>query len=302
MEGIIKAWIDGNLINCNDAKVSLLSHSFSRASAIFEVMAITPAKHGPAFFCLDEHLNRFYYSAESTYMSLALEKEELKKALIQTAQANSIQNGLAKFYAYYPDIELGTNSSNHISVAIFCLDFAHMGTSPGDMNKPVSVGISRYRKLHPQTAPVHAKVVGNYVNGFLAKKEIKQKGYEEVLMLDTNGYVAEGPTSNIFFIQGNSIYTPTKENVLPGITRRVIMEVIENMGYPKNEKHILPEDMLHYDEAFFSGTLNTVQPIKSIEDKIFKCPGALTTAIRDKMNEVLTGQLPQYEKFLTYVG
>ncbi len=298
----IMAWIDGDFIKCTDAKVPILSHSFSRASAIFEVMAITPAKKGPAFFCLDEHVDRFFYSAERTYMPLPLDKEQLKQALMACARLNSVQNGLAKFYAYYPDIELGTNASDHISVAIFCLDYAHLGLNPERSCKPVSVGISQYRKLHPDTAEVHAKIVGNYVNGFLAKAEIRRKGFDEVLMLDTTGHVAEGPTSNIFFVTGSNVHTPTKENVLPGITRRIIMEVLGEMGYPEKETRILPEDMKRYDEAFFSGTLNPVQPISNIEDKVFKFPGPITTELKNRMHEVLTGELPQYEKFLTYVG
>ena len=297
----IKAWIDGEFVDCMDARVPLLSHSFSRASAIFEVMAITPAKSGPAFFCLEEHLDRFFYSAQSTYMTLPIDKENLRKALMETARLNSIQNGLAKLYAYFPDIELRADASDHISVAIFCLDFAHVGVSPEDAYKPVSVGISQYRKLHPQTTAVHAKVVGNYVNGYLAKTEIKRKGFDEVLMLDTSGYVAEGPTANIFFIKGSNIHTPTKENVLPGITGRVIMEVLAEMGYPGNETHILPQDLEQYDEAFFSGTLRPVQPIRNIENTVFKCPGPVTAALMRRMQEVQSGTLPQYDNFLTYV-
>ncbi len=298
----VKAWIDGEFVDCTNATVPLLSHSFSRASAIFEVMAISPAQGGPAFFCLDEHLDRFFYSARSTYMTLPFNKEDLKKALIETARLNCTRNGLAKFYAYFPDIELSADASENISVAIFCLDFTDFGISPEDAYKPVSVGISQYRKLHPQTTAVHAKVVGNYVNGYLARTEIKRKGFDEVLMLDTKGYVAEGPTSNIFFIKGSSIYTPTKENVLPGITGRVIMEVLAEMGYQGKETHILPEDLQQYDEAFFSGTLKPVQPISNIEDTPFKCPGPITKALMSRMQEVQSGARPQYEKFLTYVA
>lgn len=301
MQFTIKAWIDGDLIDCTQAKVPLLSHSFSRASAVFEVMAITPAQKGPAFFCLEEHLNRFFYSAQSTYMNLGISQEELKKALVSTARTNSITNGLAKFYAYYPGIELGTTASNRISIAIFCLDFAHLGISPDDACRPVSAGISQYRKLHPQTAPVHAKVVGNYVNSYLAKTEIRLKGFDEVLMLDTNGYVAEGATSNIFFVKGSNVLTTTKENILPGITGRFIMQVLDEMGYPEKETHILPQDLHLYDEAFFSGTLNPVQPIRNIEDCFFKCPGPITAAIGDKMQQALTGRLPEYDRFLTYI-
>lgn len=298
----ITAWIDGEFIDFMDARVPLLSHSFSRASAIFEVMAITQTGKGPAFFCLEDHLDRFFYSAQSTCMSLPIDKDRLKQVLIETTRRNSVKNGLAKFYAYYPDIELSLDASGRISIAVFCLDFAHVGVSPQDAYKPASVGISRYRKLHPETTAVHAKIVGNYVNGYLAKAEIKRKGFDEALMLDTNGYVAEGPTSNIFFAKGPEVYTPTEENVLPGITRRVIMEVLCDMGHQVREDHIIPQDLARYDEGFFSGTTRNVQPITNIEDTIYKCPGPITDALMKKMQEVREGRIRQYEKFLTYVN
>lgn len=298
----ITAWLDGKFIDCSQATVPLLSHSFSRGSGIFEVMAITSALRGPAFFCLQEHVERFFSSAEQVYMALPYTQEAITEALIELARTNSVKNGLAKFYAYYPDIDLGTTPSDHISVAIFCLDYSHPGIRWHKPSESVTVGISQYRKLHPQTTSLHAKVVGNYVNGYLARMEVKRRGFDDVLMLDTNGFVAEGPTSNIFLIRGTSIETPTIENVLPGITRRVIMEILNDMGYPEKETHILPEDLNNYEEAFFSGTLNPVQPIASIEKKKFASPGPMTQEIRSRMQEVLAGKSPRYEKFLTYIS
>ncbi len=298
----IAAWLDGKFIDCSKATVPLLSHSFSRGSGVFEVMAVTSTVKGPAFFCLDEHVDRFFYSAEQAYMTLPYTKADITQALSELARKNSMKSGLAKFYAYYPDIELGTTPSSHVSVAIFCLDYSHPGIKWHTPSESVTVGISKYRKLHPQTTSLHAKVAGNYVNGYLARMEIKQRGFDDVLMLDTNGFVAEGPTSNIFLIRGTSIETPTIENVLPGITRRVIIEILDDMGYPEKEAHIRPEDLEKYEEAFFSGTLNPVQPIARIEGREFTCPGPMTKEIRSRMKEVLAGKAARYEKFLTYIS
>jgi branched-chain amino acid aminotransferase len=183
----IMAWLDGKLVDWMEVHVSPLSQSFSRASAIFDVMAIVPAKKGPALICLDEHVKRFFSSAERTYMSIPFSHEDIKNAIIATARANSVRNGIAKFYAYYSETDLGPKTPGKVSTAIFCLDYDTLGSDPDSFNAPRCVGISQYRKLHPQTAAVHAKVVGNYVNGFLAGTEVKRKGFDEALMLDTNG-------------------------------------------------------------------------------------------------------------------
>ncbi|HNY65784.1 MAG TPA: aminotransferase class IV [Deltaproteobacteria bacterium] len=301
MENSLSAWVDGAFIDCSQATVPILSHSFSRGSAVFEVMAVTTAARGPAFFCLEEHLDRFFFSAEQTYMKIPFTKERIREALLELARINGIRNGVAKFYAYYPDIELGTTPSGRLSVAVFCIDYDRHGVKRGRPIEGVSVGISQYRKLHPQTTSVHAKVVGNYVNGYLARMEVKGRGFEEALMLDTCGTIAEAPTANIFLIRGTRIETPTIENVLPGITRRVIMRVLDDMGFPEQEAHIRPEDLPNYEEAFFSGTTNPVQPISQIEGTVFTCPGPMTTEIRARMAAIMSGAEPRYEGLLTYI-
>ncbi|HQI02926.1 MAG TPA: aminotransferase class IV [Deltaproteobacteria bacterium] len=298
----ITAWIDGKFVDCGEATVPLLSHSFSRGSAIFEVMSITSTIKGPAFFCLEEHMERFFFSAEQSYMKIPYTKEEIREALFATARRNSVENGFAKLYAYYPDIDLGTTPSDNVSAAIFCIDCSLPGIRRQGPRQGISVGISRYRKLHPETTAVHAKIAGNYVNGYLARMEVRKRGFDDVLMLDTNGFVAEGPTANILLINGTSVQTPGIENVLPGITRRVIMKILDDMGYPEKETQIRPEDLGRYEEAFFSGTLNPVQPILRIEDKIFACPGPMTSAIMSRMNEILSGRAPQYENLLTLIS
>jgi branched-subunit amino acid aminotransferase/4-amino-4-deoxychorismate lyase len=121
-------------------------------------------------------------------------------------------------------------------------------------------------------------------------------------MLDTNGLVAEGPTSNIFLIRGNSVETPTIENVLPGITRKVIMKILDDMGYPEKETHIRPGDIAGYEEAFFSGTLNPVQPISRIEDRSLCLPGSHDKRDKDRMTDIVTGRAQRYENLLTYIS
>lgn len=302
MDITMKAWLNGTLVDWTEVRVSPLSHSFNRASAVFEVMAIVPSVKGTALICINEHVDRFFSSAERTFMSIPFTREQIREAIIATARANSIQNGIAKCYAYYSDIDLGPIAPQDVSVAIFCLDYAMLGVSPDKYGHPLNVGISQFRKLHPATAAVHAKVVGNYVNGYLARTEVRRKGFDEALMLDTNGLVAEGPTSNIFMVRDRCVETPTKENVLPGITRRVVIDVLKDMGFTVKESRILPQDLCEYDEAFFSGTLRHVQPISRIEDFELTCPGPVTKALMERMQEVYSGRVEKFEGILTYIA
>lgn len=301
MANKIMAWLDGKFVDWMETRISPLSQSFSRASAVFDVMAVVPTKNGPALICLQQHVERFFSSAERTYMNIPFTREEIKDAIITTALTNSVRNGIVKFYAYYTDIDLGPRPPENVSVAIFCLDYSSLGLNPDGFSTPLSVGISQYRKLHPQTAAVHAKVVGNYVNGFLARTEVRKKGFDEALMLDTTGFVAEGPTSNIFLAKGNCVETPTKENVLPGITRRVVIDVLKDMGHTVKETHILPQDLCEYDEAFFSGTLRHVQPIAQIEDNDLICPGPITQALILRLRDVYSGTVERYKGLLTHI-
>jgi branched-chain amino acid aminotransferase len=299
----VKAWVNKTLIDFHDVLVHPLSHSFSRASAIFEVMEIVPTERGPAFFCLQEHLQRFFDSARATFMELPITPDELEQALSLTAKINRVHRGIAKIFAYYPDIGLGTlPSSKRIDVAVFCLGYEAMGIKPEDLGQPVTAAISTFRKIDPQTTAVHAKVVGNYVNGFLAKSEVRASGYDEAILLDTHGFIAEGPNANIFFVRGACIETPTTESVLPGITRSILIQVLSDMDYAVHESHILPDDLASFDEAFFSGTLNHVQPISSLTGRALVCPGAVTVAVRERMRDVLGGREPRYEKHLRLIS
>ena len=300
--GMVKAWVNNSLTDFQDVLVHPLSHSFSRGSAVFEVMEIVHTEGGPAFFCLPEHLERFFDSARATFMELTITPTELEQALILTARTNRIERGIAKIFAYYPDIGLGTlPSSDRIDVAVFCLGYEDMGISPEDLGQPVTAGISTFRKIDPHTTAVHAKVVGNYVNGFLAKKEMRALGYDEAILLDTNGFIAEAPNANIFFIRGAVIETPTTESVLPGITRAILMQVMSDMGFAVRESHILPDDLVHFDEAFLSGTLNQVQPIKALSGHALVCPGPVTSAVRDRMLSATAGREPRYERHLRLI-
>jgi branched-chain amino acid aminotransferase len=300
----MKAWLNGEMVAWDTVTVPLLSHSFSRGSAIFEVVDVVTTIRGPALFGLTEHVDRFFNSAALTFMELPLTRRELIDAVIETAGQNGVTNGIAKFFAFYPLVEPTVIPTDpRVDIAIFCMDYEFFGLKPEERSKPARTGISSFRKIHGGTVPVHAKVVGNYVNAFLAKMEVKKKGYDDVIMLDTAGFVAEGATSNIFFVSDSKVKTPTLASALPGITRHALIEIIRDMGYDMKETDIRPEQLGEFDEAFYSGSTVKVQPIISIDDRKLNrpCPGPVTCAVKEQMNRTVRGEIEQYTKWLTLI-
>jgi len=300
----IKAWVNGGFLAWNEVTVPLLSHSFGRGSAVFDVLDIVTSEKGPAYFGLKEHIDRFFNSARLVSMEIPFTKEELTRALIETARLNNVREGFAKLYAYYPLVEFSLVPKNRrADIALFCIDFAFLNMTQGDFSGPVSMGISTWKKLHPETVPVEAKVVGNYVNPYLAKLEVIQKGYEDVIMVDTFGRIAEGALCNIFFARKREVKTPTLGNILSGITRGAVIEVIRDIGIPVEETHIHLEDLAVFEEAFCTSSVGKIQPVKSIEGKALggPCPGPITKTIIEKMKAVYGGKIEKFEKWLTYI-
>lgn len=299
-----KAWLNGEMVGWEETTVPLLSHSFSRGSAIFEVVDVVTTDKGPAFFGLPEHIDRFFNSAALTFMELPVTKDELKAAVLSVAKENGVRSGAAKFFAYYPLIEFAVTPANpRVDIAAFCLDYDLLGIRQELLSAPARVGISSFRKVHAETVPVHAKVVGNYVNAYLAKMEVKKRGYDDVIMLDTAGFVAEGATSNVFFVSGGDVKTPTLKSALPGITRHALIEIIRDMGYGMSEADIRPEELSTFDEAFYSGSVVKVQPILSIEGRTLgrSCPGPITCAVKERMTDAMRGKIDTYKKWLTVI-
>lgn len=300
----MKAWLNGNFVEWSDTDVPLLSHSFSRGSAIFEVIDIVSSKNGPAFFGLKEHVDRFFNSAGLTYMDLPIKRDDLIRAVIESAKINDVSSGISKFFAYYSNIEMRPVPTDpKVDIAIFTIDFNTFNISQEDLSAPVSVGISSFRKIHPETVPLHAKIVGNYANAFLATMEVMKKGYEDAILLDTMGFVAEGPTSNVFFVTHNKILTPFLRNALPGITRTAAIEALREMKYTVQEKDIRAEELATFDEAFFSSSVLKIHPIRSIDGREFgsPSPGPVTLQLIDKMDEIFEGENPLFKKWLTFV-
>ena len=288
-------WFNGELLDYEDVKVPLDAHSLHYGSSVFEGIRVYNTKHGPAIFRLKEHIDRFFYSMEQLRMKNIFSKEEIIKACIEVVRENNLTDCYIRPIAFYGEGGLGLNPlKNKVNIAILAFPFSYL-PKPG-----LKVKISSYRRLSSKAFNPFAKIGGHYVNSILAHLEAIEQGYDEALLLDENGYVAEGPGENIFFVKNKTLYTPPLGNILPGITRDSIIKIARNLGFQVIEKNILPEEIGNFDEAFFVGTAIEVKRIIQINDKLFENKEVFET-IKEKFDEVVKGEDINYLEWLTFV-
>ena len=264
---------------------------------MFEGIRFYDTPQGSAIFCLDEHLNRLFYSAETLKMNIPYSKSEITAAVIETIKANHLTKGYIRPLIYYRYERLGVNPKD------IAVDFI-IAAWQWDHYLPLSyadVKISRFRRIPPSASPVDAKLCGNYVNGILAATELKGTAYHEALLLDERGYIAEGVSENFFMYKNGILYTPKLGYILPGITRKLIMRLAQEEGITVEETDLLPENVYKAEEAFFTGTAVEIVYIRSINDHVFNKGkiGVITAQLKEKYLNLVHGQRLLSEKHLT---
>ncbi len=214
----MKAWVNGEFLPEEQVRVSLLSHSFSRGSAIFETFDVTETARGPALFRPDAHVERFINSAEALHVPLPAGKEELIDILKTAVRTNSMSSGGVKLFAYYSEPEFRLiPKERSAKLAVFCFELSGIfGEGCGESTKPLTAGMSTIRKSSPSFLPVHAKACGLYVGGFLALSEAVEQGYDDVIMLDELGFVAEGAVEERLLRQGRRRHNPQAQERASG--------------------------------------------------------------------------------------
>ena len=281
-----KVWLNGELISWEKATVPLLSHGFSRGSAIFDVFGIHEGPDGLFAFRMDEHLKRLMKSAELLEMEIAYSTEEIIDAVTETVRANDIGRGLVKILAYWGEeaiIKLVLESK--LDVAIFAVpDSEELGM---DNTNPISACLSKWRKIHPETVPVAAKSCSNYLNGYLARKDANSRGFDVGLMVGTDGFLAEGSIESVFIVKDGVLKTPPLGRVLSSITRKSILQAVPTIGIPTSEDSILPEELFAADEIFTSHSGVKVSPVARFEDRNLQVPGPITKQVMELMNNIL---------------
>ena len=285
----MKVWLNNEFVPGSEATVPLLSHSFSRASAIFEIFRIHAGPQGPTAFRMTDHLKRLLNSAGHLEMEMDYSLEDIAKAVVQTATKNKLISGLVKILVYWSEeMVIGLLPSAHVDLAIFTVpENENMRLDSGD---PVTACLSKWRKIDPSTVPVEAKACSNYLNAYLARKEAAKRGFDVGIMLDTEGFLAEGSTESVFVVQAGTLHVPPLGRVLGSISRLSIIEMAERMGLRTAQRMLTPEDLQQADEMFLSHTGNKVESLCLFEQKKMQAPGPITKKLRHQMNRILTFQ------------
>jgi branched-chain amino acid aminotransferase len=263
-----KIWMNGALVNWDDAKIHVLSHALHYGSSWFEGIRCYDTKKGPAVFRMDAHLRRLFDSAKIYRTEIPYTKSQLAEAIKKTILANKLKACYIRPIVYRGYGDVGVNPLGcPVDVTIAVWEWgAYLGSEA--LEKGIDVCVSSWRRAAPDTFPAMAKSGGNYLNSQLIKLEALTNGYVEGIALDVTGMVSEGSGENIFVIRDETIYTtPLGSSILPGITRASIVTLAQDLGYTVVEMAI-PREMLYIaDEVFFSGTAAEITPIRSI-DKI----------------------------------
>ncbi|MAE96263.1 MAG: hypothetical protein CL910_16545 [Deltaproteobacteria bacterium] len=304
-------WLDGALVPWAQATVHILSHSHARGSLVFDFMSIHETPRGPAIFRLADHVARFLTSAELVGLPLGRSAEELEAACLEAVRANP-GSAVVKLQAFLPSVEIDVVPvDDHVAVAAAAFHprndvLAHKGVPVPDPPATVRIWLEKERRQRrPDIMHPHAKVAANYASPMAAKWSARRRGYDEVLLVDEQGFVAEGPTTNFFLADGEgTLRTPPEESVLLGVTRRSILALAEHQGIPVVEAPVGSQDLFEAAEAFLTGTSAGVWPIASVDDQPIGSdpPGPISRALGRHFREVVAGKDPAFEHWLRYVN
>jgi len=261
-----KIWMNGELIDWNDAKIHILSHVVHYGSSTFEGIRCYETQKGSAILFLDEHIRRLRDSSKIYRIEIPYSEKELKDAVISTIHANGLKSCYIRPIVYRGQGALGVNPHRaSIEVAIATWEW---GTYLGEdvLETGVDVRVSSWNRVAPNTLPAWAKAGGNYLNSQLIKMDALMDNYAEGLALDVNGYVSEGSGENIFVVRDGVIHTPMSgQSILPGFTRGAIMHIAGELGYEVKETMIPREALYVADEVFLTGTAAEITPVRSID-------------------------------------
>lgn len=298
MDAVKFIWMNGKLTPWEESNTHILTHTLHYGTGVFEGIRFYDTPKGPAIFKLKEHVDRLFYSAKAFEMNIPYSKEEIMTAIIKTVGENELTTGYIRPLVYFGAEKLGINpTGNSINVSIAAWYWgAYLGENP------IKVKTSDFIRIHPKSTIADAKICGHYVNSTLASLQIKRAGYDEGLLLDYKGNIAEGPGENLFLVKNGKVITPKSGTILPGITRATIMDICGDLNIEVREETLKLEDAYNADEAFFVGTAAEVTPIGSIDDNLIsEKMGEVTSKIRNAYMDIVKGKNSNYEKDLSYV-
>jgi branched-chain amino acid aminotransferase len=265
------------------------------------VLSLHETGENPVIFRLDEHIARLFRTAELLNMEIPISSEAFSEAVTVTVKRNAISEGIIKIICFYPQIDFEIlPSRTELDISIFVVDPAEdLEGLDFSFEQGTTLCISKWRKLDPQTVPIEAKVAANYLNGIMARSEAKKRGFNDVIMLDTQGYIAEGGTESVFLIKDNKLMTSSQGTVLKSITRKSVLQIAKIIGIETIEGRILPELLYQADEIFMSCTPSKILPVRQIEDrKLTETPGPITRKLSALMKKIIAGQDERFKDWL----
>ena len=298
-----KIWMDGDLLEWSDAKIHVLTHTLHYGTGVFEGVRAYETSSGPAIFRLNDHTKRLFNSADLIGMSIPYSPEELNDAQVNIVRENNLNNAYIRPMCFYGSEGLGLRADNLKVHCIVAAWYWPSYLSPELYEKGIKVKLSSYTRQRGNKVS-RSKVNGNYVNSIVALNEALSAGFDEALMLDTEGNVAEGSGENFFMVKDGKIFTPDVEASLNGITRKSIIDLAKNEKIDVIEKNISPEEVIQADELFFTGTAAEVLPITFVDkNKISNGKrGPITKILQSKYSNHVRGEHILFPEWLTNIS
>lgn len=298
-----KIWKDGHLIDWRDATLHVLTHSLHYGMAVFEGVRAYKTPKGTAIFRLKEHTQRLFNSAKIFQMQIPYDMDTIMAAQREVVKANKLESCYLRPLAWIGSEKMGVSARGntiHVSIAAWPWG-AYLGED--GLARGIRVKTSSFTRHHVNVSMVRAKASGYYINSILANQEVTADGYDEALLLDTDGYVSEGAGENVFIVKAGKIYTPDLASCLDGITRDSVLTMARDMGIEVIEKRITRDEMYCADEAFFTGTAAEVTPIRELDNRTIGSGsrGPVTEKLQALFFDVVAGKAPQYNHWLTLV-
>ena len=296
-------WYDGNMVPWRDATTHVLTHSLHYGLAVFEGVRAYKTAGGTAIFRLREHTDRLFNSAKIFMMAIPFPREQVFEAQREVVRANKLESCYLRPLAFYGSEKMGVSpvgASVHVAIAAWPWG-AYLGEE--GLIKGIRVKTSSFQRHHINVSMVRSKTAGHYVNSILANLEATRDGYDEALLLDTQGFVAEGAGENLFIVKDGQIFEPEMVSGLTGITRATVIELARDLGLSVTAKPMTRDDVYLADEAFFTGTAAEITPIRELDGRVIGAGqrGPVTERIQSLFFDVVNGRAPNYQRWLTPV-
>jgi len=304
VQKVSKIWMDGKLIPWEEANVHILTHSLHYGLGAFEGIRCYLCQDGKsAVFRLREHVDRLFDSAQIGDIKIPYTKREISEACKETLRVNQLKEGYIRPIVFIGEGVMGVYpGDNPIRVAIITWSWgAYLGEEA--LEKGIRIKVSSYTRHHVNVMMTKAKICGNYVNSVLAKREVMKMGYDEALMLDTEGYVSEASGENIFMVKNGVLKTTPLTSILPGITRDSVIQIAKVKKITLLEERFTRDELYTAQEAFFTGTAAELTPIREVDDRIIGDgkPGPMTKELQATFFDIVRGKNPEYREWLAYL-